>query len=46
MSNDITQQLPPQGDNGKNEVGGLLAAAPLCQEFGRIKMTIIVVRFG
>ena len=27
MSNDSTQQIPPQGDNGKNEVGGLLAAA-------------------
>ena len=27
MSNDNTQQIPPQGDNGKNEVGGLLAAA-------------------
>jgi hypothetical protein len=27
MSNDNTQQIPPEGDNGKNEVGGLLAAA-------------------
>jgi hypothetical protein len=27
MSNDSTQQIPPQGDNGKNEVGGLLASA-------------------
>lgn len=27
MSNDNTQQIPPQGDNGENEVGGLLAAA-------------------
>ena len=27
MSNDNTQQIPPQGDNGKNEVGDLLAAA-------------------
>ena len=27
MINDSTQQIPPQGDNGKNEVGGLLAAA-------------------
>jgi hypothetical protein len=27
MTNDNTQQIPPQGDNGKNEIGGLLAAA-------------------
>ena len=27
MSNDNTQQLPLQGDNGENKVGGLLAAA-------------------
>ena len=27
MSNDNTQQIPPQGDNRENEVGGLLAAA-------------------
>ena len=27
MSNDNTQQIPPQGDNGENEVGSLLAAA-------------------
>ena len=27
MNNDSTQQIPPRGDNGKNEVGGLLAAA-------------------
>ena len=27
MNNDSTQQIPPQGDNGKNEVGGLLASA-------------------
>ena len=27
MSNDSSQQLPPQGDRRENEVGGLLAAA-------------------
>ena len=27
MSNDNTQQISPQGDNGKNEDGGLLASA-------------------
>ena len=27
MNNDSTHQIPPRGDNGKNEVGGLLAAA-------------------
>ena len=27
MNNDSTQQIPPRGDNGKNEVGALLAAA-------------------
>ena len=27
MSYDNTQQVPPQGDNRENEVGGLLATA-------------------
>ena len=27
MNNDDTQRIPPQGDNGKNEVGSLLATA-------------------
>ena len=27
MNNDDTQRIPPQGDNGKDEVGSLLAAA-------------------
>ena len=27
MNNDGTQRIPPQGDSGEDEVGGLLAAA-------------------
>ena len=43
MSNDNTQQIPPQGDNGKNEVGGLLAAA---SDFARGVLELIQALAG